>query len=52
MQNESGRNLNSNPEKIQQYKSHMNISVAIQGQLKTIEVSASELTTHSKNRAT
>ena len=52
MQNESGRNLNSNPEKIQQYKSHMNISVAIQGQLKTIKVSASGLTTHSKNRAT
>jgi len=32
--------VNLNPEKIQQYKSHMNISVAIQGQLKAIEVSA------------
>jgi len=32
--------VNLNPEKIQQYKSHMNVSVAIQDQLKTIEVSA------------
>ena len=32
--------MNLNPEKIQHYKSHMNISVAIQDHLKTIEVSA------------
>jgi hypothetical protein len=32
--------VNLNPKKIQQQKSYMNISVAIQYQLKTIEVSA------------
>ena len=32
--------MNLNAKKIQQYKSHMNASVAIQDQLKTIEVPA------------
>ena len=31
--------MNLNPKKNQQWKSHMNVSVAIQDQLKTIEVS-------------